>query len=468
MSNIAGDIKIRILITFDENTFYEIDNYVYNPSKTIVSLNSDEDESINSGNPIGIMTSNSINFSIIDLSGVLNISKKDGPYYKKIKNGLKVDIYTLDGEAEKLYGTYYTTDWGTPYSYGTSESTNISGKDKLNYIANKEIPKLPIYSGIPIGDLIKQVFEGIGITKDEYYIDPRLNLDLLFGITVGSKIRDFLNLVSNALVARVVLSRDGIIKIVPALQSYGNQYRISDNYITSIHSKNNSSGGYNKVRVHYKKPGNSEFDIITSINGIYANAGNNKIENIAFDRKVLSIDQVEFTHENSDIDLDDVIDNISWTAYQNGIDISFVNNSASEIKDITVRIYGCILNEIEMSEEANIENSDNNTNNVLEIQNDIIQDAVTAKNLAVSLSEYIQKTDNVWEVDTQLTPEATTGDRLIIDSTNRDFNGNYKIISCSTNLSTTNYNKRLTLILEDIVNVWDDTLMWDDTGYWED
>lgn len=468
MTDIANDIRNRVVITFDDNTSYEVDDYTFNPNKTIISLNTSEAESVTSGNPIGIMTSNSIHISIIDTSGNLNISKKSGLYYNKIRNGVKIELYTKHDGVESLYGTYYTTEWSTPFSGGSDEPTNITGKDKLNYIGNKEIPKLPIYSGIPIGTLIKQVFNGVDISDDEYFIDPSLNIDTIFGITVGSRLRDFLNQVAQALVARVVLGRDGVIKIVPALRTYGDQYRISDKYTEQVKSSHNSSLIYNKIRVNYKKPGTSDFDIIASINGVKVTGGNNEIKNIVFDRKAVSIDQVEFVHSNSGNDIGDIIDNIYWVAYQNGIDLSFDNVLSSEVDNVNINIYGCILNEIDSSEEVDIPNSDTNLCNVLEVQNSIIQDAQGAKDLANSLSDYIIKMNNIWELSTQLNPFATTGDRVIIDSTYSDYTGNYKIISCRTNFSSVNYSKDIVVVLEDMVSYWDDLLVWDDTVVWVD
>lgn len=468
MADIANDIMNRIVVTFDDATSYEVDDYTFNPNKTIVSINTSEAESVTSGNPIGIMTSNSIHLSIIDTSGCLNISKKDGPYYNKIRNGVKIELYTKHNGAEDLYGTYYTTDWGTPFSGGSDEPTSITGKDKLNYIGNKEIPKLPIYSGVPIGTLIKQVFNGVGISDDEYYVDPSLSIGTVFGITVGSRLRDFLNQVAQALVARVVLDRHGVIMIVPALRTYGDQYRISDRYTENVRSSHNSSLIYNKIRVNYKKPGTSELDMIASINGVKITGGKNEIKNIVFDKKVMSIDQVEFIHNNGGNDIGDVIDNIYWVAYQNGIDLSFDNVLSSNIENVNIVIYGCILNEIDSSEEIDIPNSDAYLSNVLEVQNSLIQDAESAKDLANSLSDYIIKMNNVWEMSTQLNPFATTGDRVIIDSTYADYTGNYKIISCRTNFSSVNYSKDIVVVLEDVVSYWDDLLVWDDTVVWVD
>lgn len=450
MSDIANAIRNRIVITFDENTIYEVDDYTFNPTKNIMSLNTNEDESVTSGNPIGIMTSNSIHLSIIDTSGKLNISKKSGPYYSKIRNGVRLDLYVKHDEVESLYGTYYTTEWSTPFTGGSDEATNITGKDKLNYIANKEIPKLPVYSGVPLGTLLKQVFNGVGISDSEYYIDPSFNVDTLFGVTIGSRMRDFLNQVAQALVARVVLGRDGVIKIVPALKTYGDQYCISDRYTEQVKSSHNSSVVYNKVRVNYKKPGTSEFDVIACINGVKVDVGHNEIKNIVFNKKVLSIDQIEFVHSGDGNDIGDIIDNISWSAYQNGIDLSFDNLISNSVDGVNIVIYGCILNEIDSSEEVDIPNSDTNLSNVLEIQNYIIQDAESAKELANSLSEYILKMNNIWELSTQLNPLATTGDRVIIESGYEDFAGNYKIISCRTNFSSVNYKKDIVVVREDV------------------
>lgn len=453
MSDIFNDERYKIKIYFTDSIVYEIDTND-STEKSIINISVNEDESISSGNPIGIISSNSLYIEMYDKTGIISIYNKKSPYYNYMKNGVKIELYVVykeytEGdvllEIEELYGVYYTTDWDTPYSSGSGNVTTISAQDKIQYIGSKEVPKLPTYSGVSIRDLIKQVFNGIGITDDEYRIDESLDMTIPYGITVGIKVRDFLNEITQVLLARIHLDGN-IINIVPALGTYNNSYVIEDGYFNNMAIGNNANNTYTKIRLYYDKVGNSEIDTIATINNVTLTTGLNEFNSIKFNSKVFSISQVYIeapkVYKNKKV----VIGDINWTAYQDGVDIKVNNNTGINVDNVNIIIDGLKLNTTEATAELTIEDSE--VPYILDITNSMIQDTYSATKLVSDIAKYLRKMKKIIQVDTQLTIKAQPGDRLQIKSSNANYKGYYRIIGCKTNLASTSYSKVLTLIYE--------------------
>lgn len=453
MSDIFKDERYKIKIYFTDNIVYEIDTND-NTEKSIINISVNEEESVSSGNPIGIISSNSLYIEMYDKTGAISIYNKKSPYYNYMKNGVKIELYVVykeytEGdvllEIEELYGVYYTTDWDTPYSSGSGNVTTISAQDKIQYIGSKEIPKLPTYSGVSIRDLIKQVFNGIGITDDEYSIDESLDMNIPYGITVGIKVRDFLNEITQVLLARVHL-QGNIINIVPALGTYKNSYVLEDGYFNNMTIGNNTDNTYTKIRLYYDKVGNSEIDTIATINNITLTTGLNEFNSIKFNSKVFSISQVYVeapkVYKNKNVSIGD----INWTAYQDGMDIKVYNNTGINVDNVNIIIEGLKLNTTEATAELTIEDSE--VPYILDLTNSMIQDTYSATKLVSDIAKYLRKMKKTIQTDTQLTIKAQPGDRLQIKSSNPNYSGYYRIIGCKTNLASTSYSKVLTLIYE--------------------
>ena len=138
-------------------------------------------------------------------------------------NGVEVEIFiSYDGLTWSPYGKWYVTSWRGVFSDGWHGTVEINAEDRLNAIGNLDLPNLPAYANVQAGDLIANVFNGVGIGTNEYTIDPVLNTELMYGVAQGGKVRDFLNNICQLLFARIIIDREGIIRFVPALSYYNN------------------------------------------------------------------------------------------------------------------------------------------------------------------------------------------------------------------------------------------------------
>lgn len=469
MSDTWKGEAIKATLYFDNNTSYEVYYSENAPDdKHIVKCSLSEQESTDYGNPLGVASENSCTLSIFDINNSLINSNTNSEFFGYMRNGVKVElqIEDTDNNCYVPYGVYYVSSWSTAFSNGLTDTAEISACDKLQYLGNKDIPKLPVYSGLTLDKMLKVVFNSLGITDEEYIIDERLNTKIVFGVTVGEKVREFLNSVAQALIAHITVDRRGIIRIVPALKSYGKTYTILDKDICGdIKSEHNESNMYNSVKVTYNKLSEDKQGELISINDIELVKGINKLVGIRLNNKALDIENIYIDTPYNDTQGNIVeVTGITWSAYQDGIDITCYCNT--EVSDCSISVFGKVLSETEYNELVNIEDTGYKYDNTLEVVTTVVQDRDTANKLANNVAEYLKHSDKRLLLDTMLTPLAEVGDTIIINSIQDEFNGNYKLIESDTDNSST-YQRRITLIkISDIdlnySRVWDDKRIWDD------
>ena len=174
MSSIAmiDGQQLKCKLTFDNGKVYECST-TNTDDKVLQTARINESEGITSGNPLGIMSSNSVNLSILDSAGVLVLTNASSPYAGYMRNGVKIELTLINKDgSESPFGTYYTDDWDTKMSNGGYDTTNLNGKDYLDYIGNMEIPELDAFASVEISELLVAIFEGLGLKSDQYYINP--------------------------------------------------------------------------------------------------------------------------------------------------------------------------------------------------------------------------------------------------------------------------------------------------------
>lgn len=518
MSNSWTNEPIKITLTFDKkdsNGNYlqyivyhglgsdDEDNYA-------TELSIDENEANTTGNPLGVMTANTCNVSIFDKNNYLAPNNTNSPYYGYMRNGVKIelDISYDGGTTYEDYGTYYVTDWDTGYSEGYNDVAIIAGADKIQYVANMDIPKLPAYNGVTLQTLAVNLFialdretddnttgavlsgskipvnsigndndyytntSGVGVYKKVsgswqliYYIDSRLDISMNYGITVGSKIMEVFNSMAQALTARIILDRSGVIRIVKSLEGYGSVYELTDELFISGKSKHNTNNIYNKVTVSYNKAGEKAADTLVSNDSITLTTGVNTFSGLQFGNKSLDIEDVYFETPDSINGTTVVLSNITYQAYQDGVDITVSNDTGVEVPGCNLIVDGRYVNTSTAKESSTVSDTDAKVANELTITTDLIQTQTQAKTLASNISDYLLKTNKLTELTTILTPKVTEGDVIIVDLTSESassFNGTYKVTESNTTHGL-DYTKVLTMYKISSSITWSDAENWIDS-----
>lgn len=385
-------------------------------------------EGNNRVNPLGVSMSNSVTLEIYDESDSLSPANTTSKYYGDIVNGVEIELFiSYNGTTWSKYGIWYVTSWDGSYTDGGHGMVHVSAEDKLNTIGNMDLPKLNVYSGIQAGDLIANVFNGIGISGTEYTIEPQLNKQLTYGVAQGGKVREFLNNICQLLFARVVIDREGIIRFVPALSFYstGNEITLGASETGSFQNKNNSNINYNKLSVKYLMSKDTSREQLFKDSNHSLSVGINTITDIKFKNKVLSIEQVECLYDRTESKAN--IDSIHYEGYQDGIALTIIV-SGGDITDCELRGEGIIVSTTDKYVTMNVENTSIIGGNAFEFDTKQMMTESEATNIASNLKEYISKIGrNVSMQGTALTPQLYVGDKVTIEGTQTMYDGVYKI-----------------------------------------
>lgn len=440
---------LKAVIHFDETTKYEVQtsdtadmssNWLYSASFNLSEGN-------NKVNPLGISTSNTVTLQIYDAQDNLSPANINSPYYGKIVNGVEIDLFiSYDGVTWEPYGIWYATHWSGGFSDGWHGMVTVTAEDKLNTIGNYDLPELPAYANVQAGDLIANVFNGIGIGPNEYTIDPVINKELLYGVAVGGKVRDFINNICQLLFARVIIDRQGIIRFVPALRFYSNCNEIVLNAddTGSFQNKNNNNINYNKISVKYLLAGDiiREPNLFRDTNHTLA-VGKNTINDIKFKHKVLSIEQVECLYDSANSTA--IIESLHYQGYQDGISIT-INVSGEPINNCELRGSGIIVSTTSKNVTVNIDNSSVIGGTTFEFDTKQMMTESEAIVIANALKDYLSKISrNVIMQGSVLTPKLYVGDKVTIQDTGTLYDGVYKIVAMNIVIGE-NYSLDFTLI----------------------
>lgn len=447
---------IKVILTFDNGKTYETSTHSLS-GYSVVSFNKNEEEQINYTNLFGSINSNEINMKLFDVLDRLNCENKKSPFYGYMRQGVEVKAYISydDEETWEDYGTYYVTDWSGVYSNGFQDVVNIRAVDEMHYILNNDVPKLSTYSGIKADELIYRVLTGCGVDKNRIKIDKSLNTELRFGLAEDEKVGYFLNEICQALCAVAIINDHNEILIMPTLTGYNNYYDLDDKYIEIIENCNNNKSIYTNVKCRYnKRKGKSKGSILNDTVDLVV--GTNNINNLEFGVSSLNIREIRVETEES-------IDIRSFSAYQNGIDIEIISDSAIEETDVTVS--GEYINSVEkyVKSEINYTDQKNNRKVSYEIFNRYVQCEEDAQIVADKMAKYIELMNHRIKLRTVYTPRIALGDILNFD--NEFLQGKYKVIASNTSHGEV-YEKNLTLIPCSTVGVWDDSKSWNDDANW--
>lgn len=426
--------QLKCVLTFDNGKTYECVTSNSN-DHVLQTARINENEGITSGNPLGIMSSNTANISILDSSGDLVLTNASSPYAGYMRNGVKM-VFTLinnDGTTEP-FGVFYTDDWDTRRANGGYDTTNLNGKDFLDYIGNMEIPELNAFSSVEISSLLVAIFEGLGLTSEEYFIDPTLNLKLTFSVTKGAKVRDTLNSIANALIARIVIDRAGVIRVKPAFPEIPDELdTLKSQFVLDTTIAHNPDSQYNRVRLDYVAVGIRESETLATLNNYTVTPGENVIDSIEIPSNTQGIDGVYLDYGVTSENYENMIDSIEYTGYQGGVSIVF-NSLASEEFNADIVVSGRTSGATKQSIYADVNTSNPiKVANLLILTSDYIQSKSIAKQYINSVAEYLRKISATIRFNSLFAPSIRTGTYVNIENTIETLTGTYYISGISFN-----------------------------------
>lgn len=430
--------QLRLTMRFDNDEVYVAETY-NRGDRVLETCVIQESEGNTHGNPLGIMSSNSINFTIYDRRGVLIKSNKSSPYFGFMRNGVECKLEWRDNEGEfHPLGTYYTNGWDNTRSDGGFQSVNISAQDRLNYIGNLNIPELPAFSSIEIKSLLIELFKAIGLSESEYYIDPTLNLTLTFSVTRGAKLRDTLNAIAQVLIARVTIDRRGVICIRPAFPVIPDELDIVDgDTVTSGTLKQNQYTDYATVQLSFYELGIESSVVLATVNNVNVNNGENSFDNIVLNNKVQGIDLVTYEFPVTSENYDKAINDINYTGFQGGVSIK-VTSELPDVVNGTLTIEGRETGDSEVVLSKEILSADRKVSNTLMLSSDYIQTRQQATEYLNNVVDYISKMRNSGKFSQSLVGfMLETGKYIQLNSNNSEIDGVYYVTDITFQIGET-------------------------------
>lgn len=428
---------LRATIKFGENldyTVYTDNSYAPQAQQDSMNLLKQIDFSLSQGNarvnPLGIAVSNSISMQIYDADDSLSPINLNSPYYGKVVNGIEIDIeISYDGVTWDKYGVYFATNWSGNYEEGAHGFTSVSAEDRITTLGNEDLPELPVTQNLPAVDLIDAVMQGLGLTKNtDYSIDSQLDETVSYGIVQGGKVRDALNNICQLLFARVIVSRTGMIRFVPALSPYDgcNEIVLTETDTGGQLSNHNTSNiNYNKVVVHYLEEGEASRQVLFSDNSHVLADGTNQINDIKFRFKAMSVEQVQVLFDDTPAHA--LISDIKFRAFQSGINLT-IEVEDGPIPSCVITGEGLTVSTYRKELSADIGGSSVKGGLVYNFDTQQMMTTAQAQSLLTSLVSYIQAiSKNIGMSGAVLTPKLYVGDKVTIQGTDTIYDGDYKI-----------------------------------------
>lgn len=377
-------------------------------------------------NPTGIIQSSTLHIEVYSSEDVLNPTNRKSPYYKDLVNGIEVICQIDFGNGWEPYGTWYVTYWEGGYSDGAHNINSLSLEDSLNSTFSVDMPKIEASSGESVETVLKEVFEAIGIVN--YYIDPSLDLSVVYLIAEGGKVRDFINSICQLLFARCVVGLDNIIRIYKAFdtENYTHSITLGPDYLVSLKSSNTQNINYNAIKVSYLGENSAQRATILQQEGIPVEIGENTLS-LDFSTSVLSVEQVSLTFERANI----IVNNLTFNASQKHIDITFSLDS-DVVSTVNLLIEGIIIGTDRSFVEYGLSKGSKVGGITYEVNVEQVMTDEEAEILAENLSQYIETMRKTVSISgTALTPRIEVGDVVIIEDTGTSYDAEYKVLSVS-------------------------------------
>ena len=441
------DVKLEIEVS-NSDPYVVTTNDMDNERRFITAASVDASDN-GSSNPFGICGSKSYSFSIFDQDDYLSPNNQESPYFNKIKTGSKIKVYLKDTETDewKNDGTYYITSISGSFNEGFCNAVNIYCQDKINNIGSNANPKIPCIKNIKVEDFLSILLTGLNKGTD-WDIDPNLgSIVLLYGITVGDKIRDTLNALAHFLQATITINRDDMLVIRSATKIYGNTYTLPYDLVEDLSNIYNSAANYSKITINYNVDGFKVVDVLLNDNSYtFKNGTNTPIDNIKFLTKALSIHNIQIMYDrhryNSSLNIN------GYQAYQDGMDGLSVTVSGDDIEQCTIYVEGASIDKSTRNEEKVIYDS-NNSGTSINIEIKYIIKQSEAVSLVNSLANLVDKMTKQITIKTIASPHIDLGDRIILedDEYTSSYKGSYRVIKYQT-VHGENYSNILTLIRE--------------------
>jgi len=349
-----------------------------------------------SDSPFGDVTSNELSCVLLNENGIFNPINTQGPYYGKIRRGLRIEAFIRPDEEEEWdpQGVFYVTDWLTAT---TGLHADFTAYDALYNVIHGPIPSLPVYKDIPFNEFAEIFFGFFG-----YTVKTDITTILPYVYTSGySSNKVFLTDLMKSIVAECFCNHSGEICIISKIATRDTRAKFTDDdQIISIDIKQSITTNYDSVSVEYHQCRELENQKILDVPTVDLKTGMNETSKFTFNSQpVLAVTSVK----NTGTELARVI-----TFQASSKDFAAEIQSIADTETSLI-VGGTLLDSIKISTGEELEEP-------LRISSTFIQNENTAQTIKDYCSAYIASNSPSLNLVVRGNPKLQLGDKIEVHS----------------------------------------------------
>jgi len=369
-----------------------------------------EEGSADSSSLFGTISSNDISFRLLNKNGMFSPTNAAGPYYGKIKQGVKIipyikPEYAADEVAWVQLGVYYITGWNCEI---TGTYADVVANDIWYNIFKQPVPSYPVALNKTYKAFLTSILTLLGFTAT---ISDELDTNVPYCFLDGS-VQQSLQDITAAGLAYVTSDKAGVPVVGALFGAKETRATLTDgDQIVSVSAKQSITRSYDGVSLAYSIPQISAIQSLLEMSNLTVPIGSLTVEKASFSKGPMW--QVSTVHIFA------LSDDVSLTSYNaTPWQMSFTLNNAGVQVTASVSVFGTV---VELTE---ITISDNVTK-ILTVSNKYIQDATYAQKYKNALTAFVTNNTPVIVLTIKGNPLLAVGDKIVVQSVkyNLDFIG---------------------------------------------
>jgi len=201
--------KVLIYFDGDDSPATELTN------TDIARIDWFEESQAEKDNPLGSVSANELTLTLKNSNNEFIANNAASPYYSKLLPNLLVIPFLglkLPDESYEYIriGHYRTGDWLAPTD---SLEASVICQDEMFNTGQQDMPQIPNKQSTTIKEMFEIVFDSLGITIDNYIIDPTLTSEITLGWFSEGKVRDMLQSLAIGGACKVFATRYGELQV---------------------------------------------------------------------------------------------------------------------------------------------------------------------------------------------------------------------------------------------------------------
>lgn len=360
-----------------------------------------EEAGANANQPLGVVSSNTLTFSLYNEDGIFSPTNESGIYFNKIKTGIVVRPYfkpaTDEVEDWTPMGKFFVKSW---IASVTGPVANIAANDVIQDIFDAERLQLPIIKNDTYKAFYERVFENSGVAVN---VSNYFNKALPWSFMLNSN-AELLREATGSTFAICISDRLGGISVSHVSEAGSVRAILTDEgQLFEADTAQDAAKDYAGVSISYNAPQVTDNVKLLEIKELTVPPGTSIYDPFIYGTgNVMLITNIKVT-ANKKVTIE------SYTSTPGSIQFTINNDSSLNVLT-NIEIYGIALEHIEALLKDNIEG------NLLEVKNNFIQTTEQATEYKQILTSFISRSLPELKARIRGNPLLKIGDKVTVSS----------------------------------------------------